>query len=105
MAGKKPGPTNFKNKAEEAAAREAARLHKYLIVRKDDARIAKYQHTDGGEGFSLESAQLKALPAHPEQPAYSLITVQQYEFIQDHPEPLTAQEAVNLFAREGGGGE
>lgn len=103
MAGKKPGPTNFKSKAEEAEAREKARLQKYVVVQKGDARVAKYNHTPGGEGFSLEHSQRMAIPAHPDQPAYGLITVQQYEFIKDHPEPLTSQEAVNLFAREGGG--
>jgi len=100
MAGKKPAKIAFKNKAEEQAARAAARLKNYVVVRKDDARIAKFPHPENGEGFSLEKAQLKAIPAHPEQPAYGIITVGQYEFIASHPEPITPQAAVNLFAAE-----
>jgi hypothetical protein len=97
---KKPAKIAFKNKAEEQAARAAARLKNYVVVRKDDARVAKFTHPEGGDGFSLENAQIKAIPVHPEQPVYGIITVAEYEFIASHPEPITHQAAVNLFAAE-----
>ena len=98
---KKSAKIAFRNKGEAEAAANAARKANYVVVQKADARQAKFPHPVGGDGFSLETAQIKALPAHPEQPAYGLITVAEYEFIMDHPEPITTQAAVNLFAAEG----
>lgn len=98
--GKPKKSAKIASRSKGAEAANAARNSNYIVVRKDDARIAKYGHAPGGEGFSLENAQLKAIPAHPDQPTYGLITVEQYEFIQNHPEPITPQAAVNLFARE-----
>jgi len=97
---KKPAKIAFKNKGEELAAQEATRLQSYVVVQKADARRAKYAHTPGEEGFSLESAQLKAIQVHPEQPDYGIITVGEYEFIQNEDAAITTQQAVNKFAAQ-----
>lgn len=67
---------------------------RYLVAHRDDLTRLKYARVQGGEGFSHEHALFLSARAHDEQPAYVVITLDEYQQVTEAEEPVSYQQIV-----------
>jgi hypothetical protein len=67
---------------------------RYLVVYRDDIARGKYHATGKGDGFTEELATSLAVPAHPDAPAFAVVTTAEYEAAKESESTVTIYDVL-----------